>query len=446
MRFILATLVLVACTKPNPDRCCNDEADCTAQGLPIGSACTNGLICRGNQCIAETCASSADCDAASPYCAMQLCANVCTDDSQCPGFGESEPFCVGGACVTCRVGMSDCPETTPVCDANACRTCVLDLECASNVCDVDTGACVSVNSVLYASSTGSDSADCSQANPCSVTHAITLVDTSHTTIRLLAGSYVSSISIATGRAFSIIGTDAILEGTTNGTISALDVEGGSTVMVRGLDIARTVSGTSVTCGATSSVTLRNLSIKQADNSEEDVYATNCHLTFNQTTGFPGFILGNSVTLEIDRSEVGSSSINSVDRITETVTNSVLGVISLPGATGVSINVNVSFSTFTFPTQQNCITNAMQPAILFDNDIFTTDPSFGGITIIGPELAVLRITWGSRIHRTASLGRIRSSPIRSSSMRRTNRLPPDVEQPGDRCGRPRCDRTRLRPRR
>src|SRR5690349_11416504 len=92
---------LAACpTKHNPDVCCTTEADCMAQGLPPGSACAQGLVCRGNQCIAETCASSAECDAAAPFCINQSCVEMCNDDSQCPGFGGSadDKFCVAGAC------------------------------------------------------------------------------------------------------------------------------------------------------------------------------------------------------------------------------------------------------------------------------------------------------------------------------------------------------------
>src|SRR4051794_8494575 len=65
-RMRMYSLVLVvglfACTKPNPNRCCNDEADCMAAGLAVGSTCSDGLLCRGNQCIAVSCSTSAECE------------------------------------------------------------------------------------------------------------------------------------------------------------------------------------------------------------------------------------------------------------------------------------------------------------------------------------------------------------------------------------------------
>jgi hypothetical protein len=41
-------VVAGACTKPNPNRCCVDEADCEAKGIAVGSFCDQGLVCRGN--------------------------------------------------------------------------------------------------------------------------------------------------------------------------------------------------------------------------------------------------------------------------------------------------------------------------------------------------------------------------------------------------------------
>jgi hypothetical protein len=47
--WVLALVVAGACTKPNPNRCCVDEADCEAKGIAVGSFCDQGLVCRGNQ-------------------------------------------------------------------------------------------------------------------------------------------------------------------------------------------------------------------------------------------------------------------------------------------------------------------------------------------------------------------------------------------------------------
>src|SRR5215470_681066 len=125
----LLTLVAIASagcpTRVNPNACCTDEADCKAHDLPVGKGCDPGLLCRGNQCIAENCESAADCEASAPYCILEdnRCEEACNADTQCPGFGQdpSDRFCVSGGCVSCRSGANDCPATAPVCDNNLCR-------------------------------------------------------------------------------------------------------------------------------------------------------------------------------------------------------------------------------------------------------------------------------------------------------------------------------------
>src|ERR1051326_9553179 len=104
MRGVVVLWLLVSCTKPNPNRCCTDEAACTSHGVPVGQTCTGGLVCRGNECVAETCSTFADCDLSAPYCVMQLCGASCTDDTQCPGNGRDpgDLYCVSGTCLACR--------------------------------------------------------------------------------------------------------------------------------------------------------------------------------------------------------------------------------------------------------------------------------------------------------------------------------------------------------
>lgn len=124
-------VVLVGCTERNPNVCCTTAEDCMAQGLPTATSCAEGLLCRGNQCIAQPCTSSLMCDSAAPYCSS-TCQKQCSDDAQCPGFGQAESgrFCVSGGCVQCREDV-DCPEATPVCESASCRKCVIDDDCAS---------------------------------------------------------------------------------------------------------------------------------------------------------------------------------------------------------------------------------------------------------------------------------------------------------------------------
>src|SRR5207249_1761591 len=104
------TMILVAlcalaagCTKKNPALCCTDPNECISEGLKELTPCDAGLLCRGGQCIAESCTASTDCDASAPYCVMENCGEGCSDDSQCPGFGQgsSHRFCVANVCVEC---------------------------------------------------------------------------------------------------------------------------------------------------------------------------------------------------------------------------------------------------------------------------------------------------------------------------------------------------------
>jgi hypothetical protein len=92
-------------SKVNPDVCCTDDASCAAQGLPNTAQCTDGLICRGNQCVAETCTTAQDCEAGAAFCTGSgLCAMTCDMDSECPGFGgdANNKFCDAGSCIECR--------------------------------------------------------------------------------------------------------------------------------------------------------------------------------------------------------------------------------------------------------------------------------------------------------------------------------------------------------
>ena len=154
--YLLCALCLAAATssacgtRKNPALCCTDEANCTSLGIPDTQICTDGLVCRGNQCIAEVCSTPNDCDAAVPFCSTAgLCAATCEDSSQCPGFGGdvADAFCSNGACVQC-LASPDCSATSPVCQTGACRSCAADDECTSGVCG-DDGACVIAAAIVY---------------------------------------------------------------------------------------------------------------------------------------------------------------------------------------------------------------------------------------------------------------------------------------------------------
>lgn len=194
MRVVLGCLVLaLACTKPNPNRCCTDEADCSAKGIPSANTCGEGLLCRGNQCIAQPCTDGSECDPAAPFCVAEACAELCDDDAQCPGYGQLDvPYCVGGTCVHCR-DSADCGQDAPVCESGACRICTSHGDCLSDLCDLDTGLCIEESAALYVAVSGSASSMCTLSAPCTLARAAELVDDTKSNIRLFAGEYVDGI-------------------------------------------------------------------------------------------------------------------------------------------------------------------------------------------------------------------------------------------------------------
>lgn len=208
---LIACIGLMACTRPNPNRCCNDESDCMTAGLPVGSTCNDGLVCRGNQCIAEACATIADCDAAAPFCINGSCAEKCTQDADCPGFGRdaSMHFCEAGACVACR-DTADCPSDSPICDAGTCRGCNADSDCASGVCDKDAASCASESTVLYVTSTGSSTSDCSRTAPCTLSHACSLSDATRNIVKLENNATGGGCFVNSAKSVTIFGPGTLV--------------------------------------------------------------------------------------------------------------------------------------------------------------------------------------------------------------------------------------------
>lgn len=123
-------------------------------------------------------------------CIDELCAEQCVEDAQCPGFGDdaASPFCVGGACVTCRTA-ADCTNVdAPYCDAGECRACAAHPECASELCEFDTGRCIDESTITYASPTGSVSSNCTKLEPCTLGRALAIIDASRPNLRLAEGT------------------------------------------------------------------------------------------------------------------------------------------------------------------------------------------------------------------------------------------------------------------
>ncbi len=192
--LVVCLVFAVGCTKPNPNRCCVDEADCAANDIAVGSECDEGLLCRGHQCIAIPCASSTGCDATAPYCVADACAEFCDSDGQCPGFAQSGEFCVEGRCTSCRDSL-DCGINEPVCDSGACRKCETHPDCPSGAC-ASNGACVAENAIAYVDAGGASTSDCSRSAPCTTVSRALTVASSRLFIVIASGIYpeVSELS------------------------------------------------------------------------------------------------------------------------------------------------------------------------------------------------------------------------------------------------------------
>jgi hypothetical protein len=280
--IILAVLVLAACTKPNPNVCCTDEADCNAKGIPVGSQCGDGLLCRGNQCIAQPCGGSSECDSSAPYCVADACAEACTDDTQCPGFGQTDlRFCDDGACRQCRMN-DDCAGTTPVCDGGTCRGCTSHDQCTTGICESD-GACATSDKIAYVDAAGSASSDCSKTAPCTLSRALTITPIVPYVL-IAPGAYLlPDVLLVGGAPRALIGSGSIrpqLTRTSQGPIITIDAA--ADVTFEHLEISGATGtspeGNGIECGGDGPVGARVVHLVDmllANNSAQNLYSKGC---------------------------------------------------------------------------------------------------------------------------------------------------------------------------
>jgi hypothetical protein len=249
--WALSLVISVACTKPNPRSCadgvCSDptlpfcDVDGSLQGIPetcIAVECTPGAFeaCRGDQSL--------------------VCNDVGTnfDVVQCTlGCDET-----AGGCVVCSMN-DQCNNPQPVCELSTgeCRGCAADAECSSQVCDLDTGACLAESAVVYAAPAGSPSAaTCTLAQPCSLERAVALVAGS-LVLRLLPGDYATRLEIATSQTtLRVVATGA------NITDGGLFVHGdGTDVDIRNILIS--TNADTLFCGDTTQTVPSVLTIRDS---------------------------------------------------------------------------------------------------------------------------------------------------------------------------------------
>jgi hypothetical protein len=145
-----------------------------AAGLVSG--CVPGQVSNEPPPAGETCKGDADCTASAPHCGPEGACVACLQDDHCVASPKE-----------------------PVCDETlSCRACEEHGECASSVCNRETGACVAESAVAYVASGGTG--DCSRAAPCgTIAAALDLVradNDARSAIRLGSGTYTEPLALS----------------------------------------------------------------------------------------------------------------------------------------------------------------------------------------------------------------------------------------------------------
>jgi hypothetical protein len=139
-------------------------------------------------------------------------AATCSEAMPCTGGG----YCLAGVCVECTQN-SECPATAPICDpaAHECRTCAAHSECASAVCDLDTGVCIPPERSVYVAADGVDGGGCGTLEaPCRTFVAASAKLTApRNRLRILPGTYSEALALpSSGTVWQVIAEGAILDG------------------------------------------------------------------------------------------------------------------------------------------------------------------------------------------------------------------------------------------
>jgi hypothetical protein len=264
--------VLGSCTERNK-KFCGDDGVCADPAFPF---CDVGGEVGGtpDTCIAVQCQPGA--------------VEACREDSAitCNGAGgdfDLIPCAHGcdnalGGCLQCSIDP-DCPDTAPVCEGNSCRGCVLDDDCASRVCDRETGKCVLENAVVYASSDATSTA-CTLVEPCRLSGALqgAVAAGGLPIVRMLPGAFSDAIDLRspTAKPVTIVGTGATIS-PTFANIPAITIRDGANVDVRGLTItAEKAVSCGIATGQQPALLLREVSINALGNGSV-IDTTRCQL-------------------------------------------------------------------------------------------------------------------------------------------------------------------------
>ncbi|MEZ4401690.1 MAG: choice-of-anchor Q domain-containing protein [Kofleriaceae bacterium] len=425
--LLVFALSAVACgTRRDPDFCCSTEESCAATGTEVGlTACTDPAapVCdddgvlgaaRPRTCIPDiggTCSVQPDCTTAErPYCVDNRCvqckvgdaANDCTGTTPtcspttnlCVACGGAAD-CIGepggavcdpgtGACVECN-DAADCTDPSrPVCEAHACRGCALDDECASLVCDRDSGACAPADQVLYVDGAAAPgNTACTRAAPCAtITAAIAAAAGGDRTIRVAAGTYAGALAVTAGH-LTIHGAGYQTTTITSAAAATVAVTG-ATVDLEDVTVTGQLNTTvGVTCTANGALRLRRAWIRDNTGGGVSVNAcgfdaVNTVITSNGGTGssFGGALITALTTAHPVRFEFNTVAFNTSGSLIKGVSCSAVPV------GGVRIRSSVVWSELgAGAVGSECVVerSIVSAAVTGTDNIVTASPGLTAIT-------------------------------------------------------------------
>ena len=168
------------------------------------------------------------------------CSGVADGNAACLAYNADLPICVGTSCAECGED-ADCPLDNPVCgDDNSCGPCNAHASCPDSACNLETGACMDADPVIYVNGqTGNDDSGDGQTPGtafATIQHAIDSVaalGTATVKVQSVPADYVEVVSVQ-GKTIALIG-DGNPELIGNGG-SGLSLLSGATVFVEGFTI------------------------------------------------------------------------------------------------------------------------------------------------------------------------------------------------------------------
>ncbi len=371
----LVIVASIGCgSSPNPESCL--DGSCTDPRFPYCDV--EGFFEQPGTCIEVVCAAGEFKECREDRAITCNATGNNYDLVDCP-YGCDENGCLPPPDEVACTTNAQCSNPAPVCGGDmTCRGCNDNNECPSTVCELDTGACTAAAAIVYASPTGSGTADCSLSTPCTLARATMQASLNlGKTLRLLPGNYNDNFDISGNVILKVVATGATL-----GTTAQMSVTGGATVDLRDLRIS-TPGITTLTCGDMSAPIAK--STVRLTRVEAGLRINRCVLTM-----VGGQLLGLSTTddasLDADgvRVKFGFAS-TSGSRLSLRFLNSIFDntVISLgnndPMGSSPGSTLSVAFSTFLFSTDGNffsCNTNTSNYVRVekFENNILLATPN------------------------------------------------------------------------